>query len=61
MYGFQFLGGRLEGSTYIDVARKTREVLCMITWGMLLGAKVLPIDMARAPIITKSSLQFAAA
>ena len=43
---------------YIDVAKKTRAVICMITWGMVLGALVSPIEVARGQIITKLDLQF---
>ena len=49
----------MEGFTYIYIAIKTRAFICMITWGMVLGDIVSPIEVARSPIITKLALQFA--
>ena len=55
-----FLGGRLTGFTYIDVDIETRTVLCIIIWGVVLGATVIPIEVVRGPIIPKLAFPFAA-
>ena len=55
-----FIGGCLTGFTYIDVDKESREFVCMIAWGMVLGDIVRPIEVARVQIITKLALGFAA-